>query len=127
MSPRRNWDSPNPSLASECAGGRGHTRLLVRCWGSPNSDDLRKSVALCLLCGLYTLIQVMCKVWFGCIFAPTVVSCGGGFFCSLIWILPAIVSAGTVGEGKISESMIQCQYIDLVRVNFINIKIKELL
>ncbi len=58
---------------------------------------------------LYTLIQVMFKVWFGCIFAPTVVSCGGGFFCSLVWILPAIVSAGTGGEGEISESMIQCQ------------------
>jgi hypothetical protein len=56
MSPRRNWDSPNPSLANECAllpepGGGGHTRLRVRGWGSPNSDDLRKSLALCLLCG----------------------------------------------------------------------------
>jgi hypothetical protein len=55
MSPRRNWDSRNPSLVSECApsprtGGEGHTRLLVRGWGSPNSDDLRKSLALCLLC-----------------------------------------------------------------------------
>ncbi len=54
MSPRRNWDSPNPSLASEYAppprNGRGQTRLRVRGWGSPNSDDLRKSLALCLLC-----------------------------------------------------------------------------
>jgi hypothetical protein len=56
MSPRRNWDSPNPSLASECApppttGGWGHTRQGVRGWGSPNTDVLRKSLALCLLCG----------------------------------------------------------------------------
>ncbi len=55
MSPRRNWDSPTPSLASECApppGSRGgHARLRVGGWGSPNSDDWRKSLALCLLCG----------------------------------------------------------------------------
>ncbi len=56
MYPRRNWDSPNPSLASKCAppprtwGGGGHTCPRVRGWGSPNSDDLRKSLALCLLC-----------------------------------------------------------------------------
>jgi hypothetical protein len=56
MSPRGNWDSPTPSLASECAppprtkGGR-HTRLRVRGWGSSNSDDWRKSLALCLLWG----------------------------------------------------------------------------
>ncbi len=55
MSPRRNKDSPNPSLASECAppprpGGGGHTRLQVRGWGSPNFDDWSKSLALCLLC-----------------------------------------------------------------------------
>jgi hypothetical protein len=35
MSPRRNWDTPNPCPASECAlppgpKGEGHTRLLVR-------------------------------------------------------------------------------------------------
>jgi hypothetical protein len=45
---------PTPSLASECAalpgtkGGVGHTRLQVRGCGSPNSDDWRKSLALCL-------------------------------------------------------------------------------
>jgi hypothetical protein len=44
MSPRRNWDSPTPSLASEYAPppeqkGGGHTRLRVWGWGSPNSDD----------------------------------------------------------------------------------------
>jgi hypothetical protein len=31
--------------------GDGHTCLRVRGWGSPNSDDWRKSLALCLLCG----------------------------------------------------------------------------
>ena len=46
---------PTP-LASECAppperGGGGHIRRRVRGWGSPNSDDLRKSLALCLFCG----------------------------------------------------------------------------
>ncbi len=54
MSPRQNWDSPNPSLACECAppprtGGGGHICLRVRGWGSSNSDDLRKSLALCIL------------------------------------------------------------------------------
>ncbi len=63
MSPRRNWDSPNPSLASKCApsprtGRGGHTRLRVRGWGSPNSDDSRKSLALCLLCDILYLYEV---------------------------------------------------------------------
>ncbi len=62
MSPPRNWDSPNPSLASECAPpprtGGGHTRLRVRGWGSPNSDDLRKSLALCLLCAFDACFDV---------------------------------------------------------------------
>jgi hypothetical protein len=31
--------------------GGGHIRLQVRGWGSPNSNDWRKSLALCLLCG----------------------------------------------------------------------------
>jgi hypothetical protein len=49
MSPRRNWDSPTPSLASECATpprakrGRGHIRLRARGWERPNSD-WRKSL-----------------------------------------------------------------------------------
>jgi hypothetical protein len=47
---------PSPSLASECApppqpkGGRAHSPA-GKGWGSPNSDDWRKSLALCLLCG----------------------------------------------------------------------------
>jgi hypothetical protein len=49
MSPRLNWDSPTPYLASKCAPppgtkeGGGYTRLLVRGWGSPNADDWRKA------------------------------------------------------------------------------------
>jgi hypothetical protein len=58
MSPRRNWDSFNPSPASECAlpprpKGGGHTRLRLRGWGDPiPKTDWRKSLALCLLCAL---------------------------------------------------------------------------
>jgi hypothetical protein len=48
MSPRRNWDSLTPSLASECAPPPG--RLRARGGGSPYSDDWRKILALCLLC-----------------------------------------------------------------------------
>ncbi len=56
MSPRRNWDSPTLSLASECAPppgskGGGDTRLRMRGWGSPNSSEWSKSLALCLLLG----------------------------------------------------------------------------
>ncbi len=59
MSSRRNWDSRNPSPASECAppprtGGRvaPHSPAAKGVgWGSPNSDDWSKSLALCLLCG----------------------------------------------------------------------------
>jgi hypothetical protein len=56
MSPRRIWDFPPPSLASECAplppskGGGGAHSPAGEGWGSPNSDDWRKSFALCLLC-----------------------------------------------------------------------------
>jgi hypothetical protein len=54
-SPRRNWDSPHPfSRQRLCPsprtkGGGGHTRRRARGWGSPNSDDWRKSLALSLL------------------------------------------------------------------------------
>jgi hypothetical protein len=50
---------PTPSPANECVPPPtplnqrgGHTRLPVRGWGSPNSDYLRKGLALCLLCVL---------------------------------------------------------------------------
>jgi hypothetical protein len=38
---------PSPRKQS---GGREHTRLRVKGWGSTNSDDWRKSLILCLLC-----------------------------------------------------------------------------
>ncbi len=56
MSPRRNWDSPQPlSRKRVCPPPPdqrvgGHPRLRLRGWGSSNSDDWRKSLALCLLC-----------------------------------------------------------------------------
>ncbi len=48
MSPRWNWDSPTPLAASECAlppyqRVGGHTRLLLKGWGSPNSNDWRNA------------------------------------------------------------------------------------
>ncbi len=63
MSPRRNWDSPNPSLASECAlppdqRVGGHSRRRLRGWGSSNSDDWRKSLALCgMYCSTYIFLS----------------------------------------------------------------------
>jgi hypothetical protein len=43
---------------------RGGAHLLrVRGWGSPNSDDWRKSLALCLLCG-YDLSASNCRLVF---------------------------------------------------------------
>ena len=55
MSPRRNWDSPTPPLAARVPLPRikgGVQYPAGEGWGSPNSDDWRKSLALCLLCGL---------------------------------------------------------------------------
>ncbi len=52
-----------PSLASECApspqakGGRAHSPA-GEGWGSPNSDDWRKSLALFLLCGVDDIMGV---------------------------------------------------------------------
>ncbi len=34
-----------------------HTRPRLRGWGSPNSDDWRKSLALCLLCAVHLLVS----------------------------------------------------------------------
>ncbi len=47
MSTRWNWD-PTPLDASECAlppgpKGGGHTRLRLKGWGSPNSNDWRNA------------------------------------------------------------------------------------
>ncbi len=51
---RRNWNSPTPLAAGECAPpppygrGVGHTRLRERGWGSPNSDEGKYTVVLCM-------------------------------------------------------------------------------
>ncbi len=52
--PRRNWDSPNPFLASECSPpprnrGRGHTSLRVGGWGE---SQFRR--------GTYTAVLFIC-------------------------------------------------------------------
>ncbi len=71
MSPRRNWDSPTPLCRKrECPpppepkGVGDHTRLRARGRGSPNSDDWRKSLALCLLCDCDALNGVLSKVFY---------------------------------------------------------------
>jgi hypothetical protein len=50
FSSRRNWDSPNPSPAGECAPplvrGEGHTRWRERGWASPNSNEGTNTVVL---------------------------------------------------------------------------------
>ncbi len=55
--PRRNGlglSQPHPHQrvcpSTSETGGGGHTRLRARGWGSHNSDDWRKGLALCLLC-----------------------------------------------------------------------------
>jgi hypothetical protein len=51
-----------PPLPSEPKGVGGHTRLRVRAWGIPNSDDWRKSLALCELCDGIPLQQANVNV-----------------------------------------------------------------
>ncbi len=53
FSSRRNWDSPTPWAAGECAPppfgpGGGHTRLRERGWGNPNSDEGTHTVVHCI-------------------------------------------------------------------------------
>ncbi len=51
FSSRWNWDSPTPLAAGECATppmvrGGGHTRLRLKGWGSPNSNEGTYTVVL---------------------------------------------------------------------------------
>ncbi len=73
MSPRRNWDSPNPSLASDCAlppeGGGGHTCLRVRGWESPDSDEgtlpilwFRSTDGYCTIKLFQIQLRIFCKL-----------------------------------------------------------------
>ncbi len=50
--------------------GEGHSRLRVRGWGSPNSDDLRKSSALCLLCDRDHCRSVKLWQFYGFLISP---------------------------------------------------------
>ncbi len=54
LSPHWHWNPPPLSCKRVCPlpqpKGGGHVRLQVRGWGSPDSDDWRKSLALCLPC-----------------------------------------------------------------------------
>ena len=88
MSPRRNWDSPNPSPASECAlppgpTGGEHTRLRLRGWGRPNCDDWRKSLALCLLCEVSLLCSNIKTMAFKHFFNQLSTYCAEGKVLSL--------------------------------------------
>jgi hypothetical protein len=57
MSPRRNWDSPTPSVAGECApppgtkAGWGHTQTAGERLGESQFRRLKNSLALCPLFG----------------------------------------------------------------------------
>jgi hypothetical protein len=63
MSPRQNWDSTKPSLASECApppGSKGEGAHSPAGEGFAESQfrRLEKGLALCILCGWhYTLYE----------------------------------------------------------------------
>jgi hypothetical protein len=70
MSPRWNWDSPTPSLASECAipprtKGRGAHSPAGEGLGESQFRRLEKSLALCLLCDLNNLPTVTFLVHWG--------------------------------------------------------------
>jgi hypothetical protein len=70
MSPRRNWDSPNPFAAGECAlppgpkGGGAHPPV-PKGVGEFQFRRWRKSLALCLLCAALGPGKQTAKTWFG--------------------------------------------------------------
>ncbi len=74
FSSRRNWDSPNPSPAGECAPlalvpeGGAHSLARVRL-GESQFRRLEKSLALCLLCGcdIYRKTDIHCRTLFICV------------------------------------------------------------
>ena len=59
---RESWQIANSNKHKNRGGGR-HIRLRMRGWGSPNSDDWRKSLALCLLCDERPLYWNCVQVW----------------------------------------------------------------
>jgi hypothetical protein len=70
LSPKRVCFSPEP----KGGGGGLHTRLRVRRWGSPISDDWRKSLALCLLCGPFSNLLIYLLLWR--VYKPWVITSG---------------------------------------------------
>ncbi len=72
MSPRRNETLPTPHpqanvpLPPEPGEGGGHTRLRVRGLVSPNSDDWRKGLALCLLWSVTEFWSLFVRVSYLC-------------------------------------------------------------
>jgi hypothetical protein len=83
--PSSKLGSPTHSFASECAppptnGGGGTFALRVRGWGSPNSDDFRKSLALCLLCAymdtyIFTWFYMKPTLSYSAIYWPLLLPC----------------------------------------------------
>jgi hypothetical protein len=92
--PRPNWDFPTPSPASECAPspnqwwGGTHTPASGG-WGSPNLDDLRKSIALCANCHLCMITTVF-------------------FICTVVDIA-FFVSSSILNEKKVLLEMLFCR------------------
>jgi hypothetical protein len=67
--------SPYTSPSSECVPPpppnqkwRGHTRLRVWGWGSPKSDDWRKSLVICQLCDLNAGIVPQSQFSHSCVY-----------------------------------------------------------
>ncbi len=85
MSPRRNWDSPTHSLASECTpppGTKGgDTRLRVRGWGESQFRRLEKKLST-----LPTLCRICTRVRVGSRFNGATGSVSGSGFASRIRI-----------------------------------------
>jgi hypothetical protein len=103
MSPRRNLDSPNPSLASECAPpprtGGGHTRLRSRDWTLEESQFRRLEKKLSTLLHILTPI---CSI--ACLPSKTVLPrmfccyTGSSVFITLYWTRPWRIYVGRYSE-----------------------------
>jgi hypothetical protein len=71
LSPRRNWDSPTPLAASECAlppgpkGGGAHSPA-AKGVGESQFQRLEKRLALCLLCDVWPRIPFRHKTKHTC-------------------------------------------------------------
>jgi hypothetical protein len=66
---------PSPLSPRNQEGGGGHTRLRARGWGSPNPNEGRESLALCLLCASTCGIKkTLYKHSTVCLFVPWVPS-----------------------------------------------------